>query len=136
MAAFDPNDWHRLRELFDRLVETDAAQRPRLLDELTRDAPELRERLERLLALDAGQDHFMTVVAAARTELLDADEAPPASIGPWRALRVLGTGGMGRVYLAERADGSFERRVAMRQWSGSLPKGGSSPVSTIPASPA
>jgi eukaryotic-like serine/threonine-protein kinase len=33
---------------------------------------------------------------------------------PWRLLRQIGSGGMGEVWLAERADGAFERNVAIK----------------------
>lgn len=35
-------------------------------------------------------------------------------VGPWRVLELLGSGGMSHVYLAERADGRFEQRVALK----------------------
>jgi eukaryotic-like serine/threonine-protein kinase len=35
-------------------------------------------------------------------------------IGPYSVLRTLGTGGMGEVYLAERADAEFEQQVAIK----------------------
>ena len=35
-------------------------------------------------------------------------------IGPYRTVRLLGRGGMGDVYLAERADGQFEKQVALK----------------------
>jgi serine/threonine-protein kinase len=35
-------------------------------------------------------------------------------VGPYRVLRELARGGMGAVYLAERADGQFEQRVALK----------------------
>ena len=41
-------------------------------------------------------------------------------IGPYRVLRTLGVGGMGEVYLAERADAEFEQLVAIKVVYGSL----------------
>ncbi|MEM1094826.1 MAG: serine/threonine-protein kinase [Bacteroidota bacterium] len=50
---------------------------------------------------------------------LAADEgitrhAPPETVGPWRVTGVLGEGGQGVVYRAIRADGAFERSVALK----------------------
>jgi len=45
-------------------------------------------------------------------------------IGPYRILRTLGVGGMGEVYLAERADAEFEHKVAIKVvHSGALARG-------------
>ena len=45
-------------------------------------------------------------------------------IGPYRVLRTLGAGGMGEVYLAERADAEFEQQVAIKVvHGGSLARG-------------
>ncbi|MCB1561382.1 MAG: protein kinase [Xanthomonadales bacterium] len=41
-------------------------------------------------------------------------------IGAWRILRRLGVGGMGEVYLAERADGHFEQTAALKRVQGHL----------------
>jgi serine/threonine protein kinase len=38
----------------------------------------------------------------------------PQRIGPWRVLHLIGRGGMGEVYLGERADGAFVRKVAIK----------------------
>ena len=52
--------------------------------------------------------------------LVRAAVPPPATtlagtcLGPWRLLQPLGEGGMGEVYLAERADGQFEQTVAVK----------------------
>ncbi|MGY6587289.1 MAG: protein kinase domain-containing protein [Wenzhouxiangella sp.] len=43
------------------------------------------------------------------------DDAPPIErIGSWRLLKRIGSGGMGEVYLGERADGSYEAKVAIK----------------------
>jgi len=45
-------------------------------------------------------------------------------IGPYRTLRTLGVGGMGEVYLAERADAEFDQQVAIKVvFGGSLTRG-------------
>src|SRR6476660_8694054 len=38
----------------------------------------------------------------------------PDRIGPWRIVRLIGQGGMGAVFLGERADGQFEQRAAIK----------------------
>ena len=44
--------------------------------------------------------------------------APPATIGPWRILRLLGQGGMGEVWLGQRADPTVEQHVAIKRVRG------------------
>jgi tetratricopeptide (TPR) repeat protein len=48
-----------------------------------------------------------------------APTAPTADrIGPWRLVRLLGSGGMGDVWLGERSDGTVEHRVAIKRVRG------------------
>jgi serine/threonine-protein kinase len=48
-------------------------------------------------------------------DLAGGEPAPPgARVGPYQVVRELGRGGMGTVYLAERADGQFQQRVAIK----------------------
>ncbi|MCH9694118.1 MAG: serine/threonine-protein kinase [Gammaproteobacteria bacterium] len=44
----------------------------------------------------------------------DVEASKGEMIGPYRVLRLLGSGGMGMVYLAERADGQFDQKVAIK----------------------
>ena len=41
-------------------------------------------------------------------------DRPPDRVGPYRIVREIGRGGMGTVYLGERADGQFDQRVAIK----------------------
>lgn len=105
----------RLAELFDVLADLPREEQLRRLAEL----PEAqRHELERLLAQDAGstrqaQDPVGRVVADAM-EVAAQQVGQGTRIGPWRVLRELGAGGMGTVLLAERADGDFEQKVAIK----------------------
>lgn len=98
-----------------------------MLEERCGEHPALRERVERLLtAAGSVGDRLEEVVQAARAELgahptTDVDPGSDASrgsegeqVGPYRLLGVLGEGGMGTVHLAERADGTYEQRVAVK----------------------
>jgi serine/threonine protein kinase len=40
--------------------------------------------------------------------------APGQNIGPYRLISIIGHGGMGTVWLAERSDGRFERKAAVK----------------------
>lgn len=71
-----------------------------------------RDLLARLLAADACDDDPLerAVTEEARRLHGTRDER----LGPWRLVREIGSGGMGTVFLAERADGGFEQRVAIK----------------------
>ncbi len=83
--------------------------------------PGRRAELESLLAAALEEDGFLSPGGALRGDLLDealgeeGDALPPGcTLGAYRVVEEIGEGGMGRVYLAERADGLFERRVAIK----------------------
>lgn len=108
-------DSWRLAELFDALVDLPAeAQRARLAEL----PPDQRAELERLLALDAGDTrHLQDPLGRAVADVMEVAAqrvGQGTRIGPWRVLRELGSGGMGTVLLAERADGDFTQKVAIK----------------------
>ena len=58
---------------------------------------------------------FASPVFQRAMERFDVKECEPGTrIGPYRVVRTLGSGGMGVVYVAERADGEFEQTVALK----------------------
>lgn len=120
--GLDPERWQRLTALFDRAVELDITARRDLVERECRDDPDLRAELERLLAADADSGLLDTLGAAhARAYIAGALHAADSGaelfgqrIGAYRIERLLGRGGMGRVFLAVRDDGEFEQRVALK----------------------
>ena len=80
------------------------------LEILRAQEPDLADELERLLALEDDSDDFMA------QPLLDKPGQPQAGtlVGPYRLESVLGEGGMGMVWLASRADGLYQRQVALK----------------------
>jgi tRNA A-37 threonylcarbamoyl transferase component Bud32/tetratricopeptide (TPR) repeat protein len=77
----------------------------------------VRDEVELLLRFDSENGHVLTAsVAGSAEELLQRSGEVNVGrrCGPYRLLRVLGRGGMGLVYLAERADGEVEHRVAIK----------------------
>ena len=107
--------FEQLEALFHEALPRSAEERAALLERACRDDPGLRGEVERLLAAHERAGRFIQVPAATVAGLASADEPIEGRrIGPYRVVRELGRGGMGAVYLAERADGAFAQRVAIK----------------------
>ncbi len=91
----------------------DVTERDELLDFTCRDQPELRARLERLLALHHKVDDYFDIKASAPAAAEDSGEGEGTRIGRYRLLGRLGEGGCGVVYLAEQQE-PVKRRVALK----------------------
>lgn len=78
---------------------------------------DVRDELESLLSFDEDESGGITGVVGAAAERFLISNAPVSEsglCGPYRLIRMLGNGGMGAVYLAERADGEIQQRVAIK----------------------
>ncbi len=95
--------WEELQERFLDVLEVPAEARAAHLARLD---PDARAEVTRLLSAHESAGPLPPLPAGAR---------PPArQFGPFRLLDLLGTGGMGAVYLAERVGAEFEQRVALK----------------------
>jgi serine/threonine protein kinase len=108
-----------LPELFARALELDDSRRQDLLAAIGRSDPELAARLSRLLASSGVAGSVLD--RPAWQELADedapasADEPPPPEqVGPYRIVREIGRGGMGRVFLAREETADYSRTVALK----------------------
>ena len=117
-SSGDTGVWRQARELFDRAVDLPAEERKALLAAECAGNEVLLRAVKDLLAADAMEGDLEEALPSG--DLLEAleDERDRrwlgAELGPWRLLERIGHGGMGSVFLAERADRAFEKRVAVK----------------------
>jgi len=103
--------WKHVYQIAKRVLERPAAERAALLQAECGGDPELEQSVWKLVQESLCDSTFL--------EFSPFDEAPDLTspgtlIGPWQVERELGRGGMGLVYLARRADGHFQKQVAIK----------------------
>ncbi len=120
---FSTDRWKQVEALFHRALDLPKGDLDVFLERECGDDEELRDLLERLVLADTLEDalvdHSLEELALPLLTLPGPAHSPPVldpgtSVGRYRLIEVLGTGGMGTVYRAERADGAFDRQVALK----------------------
>ncbi|PTT92017.1 hypothetical protein DBR42_02830, partial [Pelomonas sp. HMWF004] len=105
-----------LSRLIDELLALPAADRADWLAALAPTDQHLALALQSMLAEHEGsRAPALGTELPALGDILDASTPKPGDrVGPYRLLRQIGQGGMGSVWLAERADGALTREVALK----------------------
>jgi len=108
------SDWQRIQDIFHAALKRPPADRAAFVEAACAESPELLHQLRGLLAradqTDPLLDRPLTDIASS---ILDDGRSFPDAIGPYRVVRLLGEGGMGVVFLAERADLGSRAAVKM-----------------------
>ncbi|MEM1182953.1 MAG: serine/threonine-protein kinase [Acidobacteriota bacterium] len=130
-----PRDWERqhwtqIEQIFEQAERLPSGERGAFVDRTCAGNARLRDRVLALLAADIEKvDSLGHLVAGASplagpasldleqpaaSELLTEEDSVPDRIGAFDIRREIGRGGVSSVFLAERADGSFRKRVALK----------------------
>jgi serine/threonine protein kinase len=107
--------WERMAALFEGALALTSAERETYLREHCPDATIAAEIRALLAEVDVTGpiDRVMAALGASAATPW-RDPAPRSQVGPYELLREIGHGGMGTVYLARRADGVYQRLVALK----------------------
>ncbi|HMC61836.1 MAG TPA: serine/threonine-protein kinase, partial [Candidatus Solibacter sp.] len=112
--------WRRVDELFHSALERPESQRDAWLASEAGLDPSLREEVQSLLSADRRHGELSGQIPAGVEDAQATDGSESESraagqrFGPYLTERLLGSGGMGAVYLARRADGQFDQTVAIK----------------------
>jgi len=119
LKDFSPSQFARYSQLLDESIDMQPAQRREWLSALELSDPAWAAYLQNLFAsLQASEQNLLETQDGLARHLASINEEDVLLIGkqfgPYRVLSLLGHGGMGSVWLAERADGLFTRQVALK----------------------
>lgn len=119
MSTLNPEQWQLVSPYLDKALTLADEDRAKWLEALHHEHPDVAEHLQELL------DEHRAVQQSGFLEkapFLPQDSRGLAgqSIGSYRLVSPIGNGGMGTVWLAERSDGRFERKAAVKFLSAGL----------------
>src|SRR3954468_5416765 len=119
MSTLSPERWSALSPYLDTALTLTAEDRTHWLEALRAENPDLAVQLKALLAEhQAAQEEAFLDNSATLPQTMSGMAGQ--SLGAYRLVRPIGHGGMGTVWLAERCDGRFERKAAVKFLSTAL----------------
>ena len=107
-------EWTEIKEVFNAALDLSEPERSAFLNNCRED---LRLEVEKLLKANDGAKDFIREPAIVEIGLSEEDEPDfytGKQIDSYKIIKEIGHGGMGTVYLANRADESFDKPVAVK----------------------
>jgi eukaryotic-like serine/threonine-protein kinase len=109
----ESSTWKIIKETFGEVFELSPAERELRLADAD---PVVRREVERLLAANDSSEDFIRQPFAVESGMADGQEDRfiGTLIDEYRVISEIGSGGMGKVYLAEQTGDGFSQRVALK----------------------
>jgi serine/threonine protein kinase len=119
LGSLLPKHWKELEPVLDAALDLASERRATYLDAACPGKADLRAEIESLLlSCEQSAGYLVQPATVLCAELLEsAEEISPAAgtrIGSYRVVAEAGRGGMGTVFLAERADDQYRKQVALK----------------------
>jgi serine/threonine protein kinase/tetratricopeptide (TPR) repeat protein len=112
----NPERWQKVKNILEEVIEVAPNSRAAFLEKVCADDENLRSEVEKLLEFESAEADFLEQDAVAvvfEHESFSKDQIG-RQIGNYKITGELGTGGMGAVFLAERAAGEFTQKTAVK----------------------
>ena len=106
--------WQKVKSVLEEVLEIAPASRSAFLEKSCNGDKDLRVEVESLLDFETGDADLLEESAFSIALETGAEKFIGKQIGKYKIISELGAGGMGVVFLAERADGEFLQKVALK----------------------
>lgn len=114
----NPTRWAKISEIIEIALEKQEPERSAYLTEICGEDTALRDEIYSLLSFEDTETDFFDKNQISPLMFADSDNLTNnfigQTIGKYKLTELLGEGGMGAVFLAERTDGEFEQQVAIK----------------------
>jgi len=115
MRASAHDSWKRVEALLNEALDIRQEDRSAFLDRSCAGDPQLRREVDSLLAsVDKSVGFIERPLQQVAQLLTEESEGPGSRIQAYELLKLIGEGGMGKVYLAARADDQYSKQVAIK----------------------
>ena len=110
----NPERWQKIKSVLEEVIEIAPASRFAFLEKSCNGDKDLRVEVESLLDFENEDADLLEESAFSIATETSAEKFIGKQIGRYKIISELGAGGMGVVFLAERADGEFQQKVALK----------------------